>query len=126
MVWRPLLKSDGVMAFTEVSWLKDGRPEPLEQFWREVYPSITSIDRNVEILTRSGYRLIDRFVLPESDWWNEYYNPIADKLQGIKEKHKEDPEALQVIGMAEDEIALFQKYSSYYGYVFYIGERQSK
>jgi SAM-dependent methyltransferase len=68
----------------------------------------------------------DRFVLPESDWWDEYHNPIQDKLQLIKDRHRNDPEALEVVAMAEAEIALFRKYSSYNGYVFYIAQKESR
>jgi ubiquinone/menaquinone biosynthesis C-methylase UbiE len=122
-LWRPLIRSNGYIAFTEISWLRRDLPEEIRTFWRNAYPSMTSISENIKIIESSGFELVRRFNLPEDDWWSDYYNPITKKLPALKNKYKDDPEALDVIANEENEIDLFRRYSAYFGYVFYIARR---
>ena len=121
--WRPLLKPGGTIAFTEVSWIRTGVPEELNQFWQEAYPAITTIAENIQKIKELGYQLTGHFILPESDWWDGYYNPMMEKLPALLQKYKADNEALEVLEMTEKEFEMYQRYSGYYGYVFYIAER---
>ena len=121
--WRPLLRENGLIAFTEVSWLQGNRPEEVEAFWREAYPGIASIPENLRRLENAGYTVIADFTLPAGDWWNEYYAPIEARLPALRKKYADDPEAQQVLKMEVDEMDLHRRYSSWYGYVFYIGEK---
>ena len=123
---RPLLKNDGIIAFTEVSWLKANIPEELNQFWMNAYPAITSIDENIRRIEGIGFDMIGHFILPDQDWWDDYYDPIQEKLPSLREKYKDDLEGMDVIMAAEKEIDLHHRFSSYYGYVFYIAEREDK
>jgi SAM-dependent methyltransferase len=123
-LWRPLLKNKGVIAFTESSWLKQGIPEELNKFWQEVYPAICPVSQNIEVLNRSGFELIKTFTLPESDWW-DYYKQNTKKLPLLREKHKSDPEALEVLDFEDKEMEMYRKYSEYYGYVFYLGRKKN-
>lgn len=121
--WRPLLKNRGFLAFTEVSWLRQNISDELAQYWKEVYPAISSIAQNKKIIERSGYELLGDFVLPQSDWWEEYYRPIEAKLPHLRAKYQDDAEALEVIEIEEKEIDLYRHYASDYGYVFYIAKK---
>jgi SAM-dependent methyltransferase len=124
--WRPLLRKRGAIAFTEVSWLEPNIPEELNRFWMDAYPAIASIAHTMKRIERAGYGLLDHFILPESDWWNDYYNPIEEKLPGLRDKYKDDAEALQVLLIEEKEIDLYRRFSSYYGYVFYIATKANE
>jgi SAM-dependent methyltransferase len=121
--WRRFLRDGGTLAFTEACWLKDDRPAELESFWQEAYPDIRSIDETVERIERLGYRPTGYFILPESDWWDGYYNPILKRLPGLRQKHAADDQALEVLGMTEKEIDMYRRFSQYYGYVFFISEK---
>jgi SAM-dependent methyltransferase len=123
-LWRPLLKGNGAIGFTEVSWLRDDIPEEVDRFWKEAYPAIGPISRNLEIVRGAGYEPLDTFVLPESDWWNDYYDPILAKLPALREKYGRDEEAQAVLDMEDAEMALYRKYSAWYGYVFYLARRE--
>lgn len=118
--WRRLLKEGGWMAVTEVSWLRSDPPEEAKKFWEEVYPAIRSIEENLNILAGCGYEIIAHFALPPSAWWNDYYDPIERKLVALREKYKDDREALLAIEAEQVEIDIYRKYSDFYGYVFYV------
>ncbi|MEW6211383.1 MAG: SAM-dependent methyltransferase, partial [Acidobacteriota bacterium] len=118
--WKPLLKAGGWMAVTQVSWLRDDPPQEVKLFWEEAYPAIKNIEENLKIIARCGYEIIDHFALPASAWWDGYYDPIERKLEAMREKYKDDPEALLAIEAEQTEIDIYRKYSDFYGYVFYV------
>lgn len=124
--WRPLLKEGGTVAFTEVSWLRKDAPKELNLFWQEAYPAIGTIEENIQRIEGTGYHSTGYFILPESDWWTDYYNPITEKLPTLLEKHKADTEAVEILKLQEKEIEIYRRYSEYYGYVFYIAEKEAE
>jgi ubiquinone/menaquinone biosynthesis C-methylase UbiE len=118
--WRRLLAPSGYVVVSELSWLRQSVPEEAKEYMTQCYPPIKTIEENVEIARKSGYLLVNSFVLPIKSWWDNYYGPIEAKLPVLKARYGSDEEALQVIAMQEMEIDMFRKYSDYYGYVFYI------
>ena len=118
--WKPFLKNGGYFAFTEVSWLKTEPPDELQNFWESAYPAMQTIEGNFEIIKKTGNQLVGNFTLPESDWWENYYIPLENKLAGFREKYKGDKDAILYAEIEQAEIDLYRKYSAYYGYVFYI------
>jgi hypothetical protein len=74
----------------------------------------------VKVIERSGFLCTAHFIIPSKSWWENYYNPITKKLPELKDKYKDNPEALRIIEEEVSEQELFRKYSDYYGYVFYI------
>jgi SAM-dependent methyltransferase len=121
--WRRLLKPSGYLAVTELSWLIDNPPDAVRSFWAEGYPAMQTIDANLAIIEASGYQLINHFTLPSSDWWADYYNPIADKLPAFREKYHANTAAQKVAEMELAEMRLFREYETTYGYVFYTMQR---
>jgi SAM-dependent methyltransferase len=118
--WKPLLKNPGFLAATESTWLKPNPPEELLAFWAKEYPGMQDVEANLSTIRRAGYRPVEHFTLPESDWWEHYYTPIQEKLPVIRKKYADNPDALSVVHMEAREIDLYRKYSDYYGYVFYV------
>jgi SAM-dependent methyltransferase len=118
--WKRFIRRGGYIAVTEVTWLKSAAPEELNRFWTEAYPAIQSAQENLKLFEDAGYEMTGHFALPESSWWDQYYGPIEEKLPALRNKYKDDGEALDVIEMEEAEIDLYKKYSDYYSYVFYV------
>ncbi len=118
--WRPLLKPGGYVAVTEISWLKPNPPQEVLSYWMADYPDMQSIDANLSRLRAAGYREIDHFTLPTSSWWDDYYTPIQARLPMLRQKYQGDAEAKEILNATEKEIAMYQKYSEWYGYVFYV------
>ena len=73
--------------------------------------------------TRPAQRILEYFVLPESAWWDDYYNSILKRVEPLEAKYKDNPEALEVIEMEKFEIELYRNYADYYGYVFYVMQK---
>jgi SAM-dependent methyltransferase len=125
--WRLLLKDKGYLVLSELSWLREDLPSELVAYMKEIYAGleegVNSIEENEETARKTGYNVLNSFTLPKRDWWN-YYTPIKAKLPQLKAKHKDEPEALQYFASEEREIEMYHKYSDYYGYAFYVLQKQ--
>ena len=122
--WRRLLAPKGYVVVSELAWLQQDVPDEAEEYIKHEYPAIKTLKENIEVVQKSGYRLIGNFVLPAKSWWSNYYGPIEAKLPSLKARYGGDEEAMQVIKMQEIECEMFRKYSDYYGYVFYIMQKE--
>jgi ubiquinone/menaquinone biosynthesis C-methylase UbiE len=122
--WRKYLKSNGLMALTDLFWFKPAPPEELKTFFDQICPGMLDIDEARRVVERSGYNLIDHFQLPENAWWDNYYNPLEEQLKVFREKYRDNSEALNVIEFHQTEIDMYRKYSEYYGYIFFILEKR--
>ncbi len=122
--WKRFLKANGHMAVTEVAWLKPDTPTEIENFWQKEYPAIKDVSQNLHLIENSGYRYINHFTLPESAWWDNYYAPLEKKIQEKLEQYKGNAEKTDFFNTQQYESDMYRKYSEYYGYVFYIIQKQ--
>jgi SAM-dependent methyltransferase len=120
--WGRLLKPGGFIVVTEASWLKPNPPQAPRQFWGEAYPDMGTVAQNLARLSAAGYRSLGHFSLPESDWWQNYYHPMAARIESLRQKYPNNPEAQAALDLEYAEIELYRQYSDWYGYVFYIGQ----
>ncbi len=120
--WRSLLKPRGYLAITELTWLDPHPPEVVRHFWQQGYPAMRNLTANITALEAAGYTLIDTFVLPETAWWNAYYHPLKERIVQLQLEYAEDAQALSILEEEDQEIKLYQQYSQYYGYVFYVAQ----
>jgi SAM-dependent methyltransferase len=118
-LWRPLLRPQGLVALSEVSWL--GAARPAAAFWAEAYPGMGSIEDNTARAAAADFALLDHFTLPPSAWWDEYYRPLQARIERLRPGADAVLEA--VIAEAEAEIELFARHGDSYGYVFYLLRR---
>ena len=118
--WQDLLKKGGYLAVTELSWLKPASPAEIKAFWSENYPGMKTLEENLEILRKAGYRETGHFVLPESSWWDDYYSPLEERIASLSEKYRDDEEAMALLKESKRESDLYRNYSEWYGYVFFV------
>ena len=118
--WKPLLKQAGCLAATEVTWIKDNPPDAVKMFWAKEYPAIQNIEANLASIRQAGFHPIGHFILPQSAWWDHYYTPLQQRLPALREKYRDNPDALTVIELHQQEIDFYHKYADFYGYVFYV------
>jgi SAM-dependent methyltransferase len=118
--WKPLLKPGGYIAVTELTWLKPDPPAEVKEFWNEGFPAMKSLEENLEIIHACDYYLIDYFVLPNSSWTNDYYQPMKTRIGMLREQYQSDPKRLQQLDFELEETDIFNRYNEWYGYGFYI------
>ena len=92
--WKKFINANGFLAVHEMTWLKDDPPEEIKNYWQNVYPAITTIEENLKIIEKCGYKLLGYFALPEDAWWDFYYTPLEKRLKKLEVKYKDDPKAM--------------------------------
>lgn len=121
--WRRLLRPGGALGLSECVWLTETPPEEARVFWESEYPALTSVEDNLALLARSGYRVLGHFILPASDWMDGYYLPIRARLAALRPLHAGDPGAEEVFAMEEREIRMYEEHGDSYGYAFFVARR---
>jgi hypothetical protein len=117
--WAPALVPGGFAAISELSWLKDEAPESAKEFFRSGYPDMQSVQQNVALATRMGYRLLRTYTLPRDTWVDGYYDVLAPRAQALLEH--QDPSVRAFAAETVREIEVFE--CSEDSYVFYVLQR---
>lgn len=120
--WRKLLRSGGSMAVTEATCLQDDPPKRLRDFWREDYPAMQSHAANERDVEKSGYRLLGSFVLPEAEWWDDYYTPIGERIAALRTE-RDDAGWQAALDVTEYESEIVRDCGGAFGYVFYVMQK---
>lgn len=117
--WKPLLAPGGRLAFTEAVWLRQDPPERVRRNWDE-YPAMTDIAGCRALVARCGYTLLGDFVLPQEAWWDDYYTPMAGRIEEVAPRFAGDAVAEQVLELCREEIAVYRAHADCYGYLFMV------
>ncbi|MCX6662057.1 MAG: class I SAM-dependent methyltransferase [Euryarchaeota archaeon] len=123
-----ILKKNGYLVVTEAVFLQPSIPKPLQQFWAEVweegYPDIKDVTSNIARIWNEGFWLLDHFTLPKSSWIDAYYVPMQKSINELKKKYHDNATALRVFAACEKEIMIYNTYSDYFGYEFFIMQKR--
>lgn len=114
-----IVRPGGYVAVSEVVWLKNNPPAPLREYWQQ-YPEIDTVVNKLTVIERLGYQPVGSFLLPVSAWTENYYTPMEQRIAEKSLEWKGIPEAMAVLDEATQEIAIFRKYSDYFGYAFFV------
>lgn len=118
-----LVAPGGLLGISEIAWLKPDPPEECQRHFDGVLPLMTDIAATLTLMKDCSYEILAHFIFPESAWWKWFYEPLEDRLQVLREKYDAESEKLEMIESIQREIDIYRKYSSYYGYVFYLMKR---
>ena len=118
-----LLAPGGLMAVSELSWLRPDPPAECRQFFVNEYPVMVDIDTNLATIKNCGYDLLGHFTLPKSAWKESYYHPLGDRLQLFRKKYATDQKRIEMIDSVQMELDFYHKYSGYYGFGFFLMQR---
>lgn len=121
--WRKFLVTGGYIAITEASWFTEERPAEIESFWNDAYPQIDTIANKIAQMQKAGYIPVASFVLPESCWLENFYQPQTQRREVFLKCYAGNKAAEQFVAMEQHEEDLYHKYKQHYGYVFYIGKK---
>ncbi|BEH00265.1 class I SAM-dependent methyltransferase [Bacteroides sedimenti] len=121
--WKKYLKTGGLIAVTEMSWLTINRSFEIEQYLTSCYSEVDLVSSKIRQMESAGYLPVANFVLPETCWTINYYKLVQGRFNSFLKEQRYSEEAKQFVGMMKEEIDYYEKYKAYYGYVFYIGKK---
>ena len=119
-MWRDLLHPGGQAAFTELCWISGERPSEAVRYFEAVYPPMLDIAGNCGLIQEAGFDLAANFVLPRRDWEQEYYAPLGVRMAQLRGAAAADPALAAVLAETEEEIEMFSRFGSSYGYAFFV------
>ena len=120
--WHQFLKPGGYVAVTDCSWLNCKRPKNMSWIQDNV-PEIDTIEHKIEQMSAAGYEPYAHFILPETCWTKNYYEPMAPAMEAFLQDHKGNKAAHSFVDRLKEEIAYYKENKEYFGYVFYIGKK---
>ncbi len=122
--WRDYLEDGGCVAVSEAVWFTENPSEEIKAFWDKMYPDVHMVEKVIERIGGCGYRLLDYFLMPKSDWWDGFYDILEARVATYSEKELR-PGVKEILQGVKEEIELFKKYNDEYGYAFFIGQKGS-
>jgi ubiquinone/menaquinone biosynthesis C-methylase UbiE len=117
--WWRLLCPGGCVAVSELTWLSDDPPAHIKDFWTHHYPPMTNREANIRSVESAGYETLETFVVPDEDWWQDYYTPISERVTALRETRRE-PEWVAALDAADLETSIVRDCAGSFGYVFYL------
>ena len=121
--WRRLLRSGGCIAVTECSWLTGARPSSGMDSLEAMFPEMKTVVENISAMQETGYIPVAHFVLPECCWTDNYYIPMERRIGELTGLYRGDGAVKAFTDSLREEIRCYREFGSYYGYVFYIGQK---
>ncbi len=104
-----------------MTWLTDRRPDELTAHWQTEYPQVATAGEKMAQLEQNDYSPLVYFPLPRHCWMKNYYGPLRARFAGFAARHGDA--AAEIITAEQAEIALYEEYSDYFSYEFYIAKR---
>ena len=101
--WRRLLRPKGFLA---------------------VHDEIGNVTEKLEQVLGCGYVLIGHFIVPEDDWWNEFYAPLQKRIDEFRTKYADDPKTLAALDRDQHFINTFKKNPEQYASVFFVMQKR--
>lgn len=121
--WNRYLKAGGLLVVSEITWITSSRSTEIQTYWDEEYPEIDVASSKISVLEKSGYSPIGYFILPESCWLKNYYQPLQDGFDNFLERNGSSEEAQMIVEWEKREIELYEKYKAEYSYGVYIARK---
>jgi len=117
-----LLCPGGYLAFTDAVWRSDDPPPDVREAFAD-YPTMGKVDDVLSLLQRGGWSVVDHFDLPQEAWWDDFYDPMEQRIEALRSKYAHDAEALAALDEVAKEPQMHRRSGHQYGYTFFVARR---
>lgn len=114
--WRRLLAPGGVLVVTECGWTALDPAPRARAFWDAVHPLRTAAQTATAAM-RAGYTVMATYLLPDRDWFDEYYGPLERRADAADPAL---PGMAEALAWTRQEIDLRRAHGTDYGYTGYV------
>jgi ubiquinone/menaquinone biosynthesis C-methylase UbiE len=103
--WRRLLKPHGFMV---------------------LHDEIGNLRQKLQLIPKSGYKLLGHFTISAATWWQEYYGPLESRIRELRGRYADDPQALAVLTAEEREVEMVKRSPERSASVFFVLQKQER
>ncbi|MCF8374570.1 MAG: methyltransferase domain-containing protein [Bacteroidales bacterium] len=121
--WAKFLKDEGCLVVSDFNFLAENPPEEVYNYFAQEVPDAGTVEKTIEFIRKSDFRLINRFTLPTKAW-EDFYEEQEKILIRYRNYYQNNKEAIEIIDAMQYEIDLYREYSKSYGYTFYILQKK--
>ncbi len=118
-LYYPVLKPGGHFVFTEAIWRKEDPPPEVKAAFED-YVGMGSARDVLAKIEKSDFSLVDHFMLPYEDWWDDFYTPMERRIKELRHKYGDDAESQAALEEIAREPEMHRRHSDYYGYEFFV------
>ena len=119
-LWRPWLRPDGHVAFSDFVWWTEHPSKEARAFWANEYPGMGSEPAIRALAEAAGYHVTASFRLSEAEH-EAYYGPLEARVAELEPGA--GPDLLDVLEGIHREIDVVRRFRDEAGYTFFILRR---
>ena len=108
----------GIAVISEMNYFSNDVPETVVQYMKNVYSGIKTESENIDLINSAGFEVFNVRRLPEKAWWDNYYDPLQEKIRMLKDSS--DQVMQGVIDETEEEMQFFKEHLNDVGYTYYM------
>ncbi len=112
-ICRSLLRPGGFVAFTDAVWRSDERPSEVTAMFENDYPDMAEVEDILAKIEASGFTLVSHFPLPSEAWWVDFYTPMEIRIEELRRKYEDEPEALDLLNQVAREPEQHRRFSQH-------------
>jgi len=120
---RRLLRPGGHLVFTDAVWRKSDVPDEVRRGFELDYPGMGVTPDVLAALARHDLEVLGHFTLPDAAWWEDFYTPMAARVNELRRVYAVNPEALSVLDAIGREPELHAAHGDCYAYEFFVTKR---
>jgi ubiquinone/menaquinone biosynthesis C-methylase UbiE len=91
-----------------------------------VHDEAGDINQKLNQIESCGYQSIESFELDNEVWWQEYYAPLSDVVQKLREQEPKDPKLVKDLEQAQREIDGYQVHPQRYRSGYFIMQKKAE
>ena len=103
------------------SWRRFIRPKG----FLVVHARIVDVEKRLDSIPTHGYSLLNRFTVSKEAWWDDYYGPMENLVDGLRHRYQNYPDALTMLDKVQKEVDEFKSNPEYHGSVFYVMQKKA-
>ena len=115
-----LLAPGGYLAFTEMCLFRDDPAAQLRDWFDGVYPGVKTVQEVRDLALAVGFEPVGDFRLPDSAWWDDYYDPMLERIEVLEARNAGVAEASELYARCRLEAEMFRRHCASYGYAFFV------
>lgn len=122
--WRKFIRLEGFLVIHEMCYLETDPPPEIRNYWKRVYSGIRTVEGNLDVIPKCGYKIVGYFPLPADAWSKLYFKPLQERIEKVRDKYRNKEKVIEILNKEQKEVELYNKYYKWYGSAFYIMQKK--